>query len=224
MTDDCRVGIRPECAVELREIHSELRMIRKAVIGNGDGDKGLIARVSRNSLALKIIGVAVTIIVPILLAMILAGCGSPTKQLAANLTDAQAALVMASKSVESARTATEQAKAILTTDSPAQAPLTAVLGHLEAAKGHIGTVRKAATAAQKTLPGVKDPEGTDWAGLGKLAAAVALMWGVLYALAKFGVFPVVKAIFRRIAAKIAPAPDPPPLPAPEPVAEPPPAT
>ena len=66
MSDDQRQEVLPECAVRLEAIHSELRMIRKAVIGNGDA--GLVQKVAGHATALKIIGAATAIIAAAVLA------------------------------------------------------------------------------------------------------------------------------------------------------------
>jgi len=85
MPDTCTEDVRPECRVELREIHDELLMIRKAVIGNGD--KGLVQVVEGHSMALKIIGGAVALIVPILLATILAMACTGCDLIQSNISD-----------------------------------------------------------------------------------------------------------------------------------------
>ena len=68
----CEPEMRDECRTMLAELREdvrglpaltdEVRMIRRAVVGNGDSDKSLLTRVAQHGLALKIIGAAVVVI------------------------------------------------------------------------------------------------------------------------------------------------------------------
>ena len=73
----CPDTIRPECEAKLDAIHADVKLLRKAVLGNGDSDRGLIARVAAHGLALKIIGTAVGILAAAALTAALSGCATP---------------------------------------------------------------------------------------------------------------------------------------------------
>ena len=78
----CEPEMRDECRTMLAELREdvrglpaltdEVRMIRRAVVGNGDSDKSLLTRVGQHGLALKIIGAAVVAIAVILPGIVIA--------------------------------------------------------------------------------------------------------------------------------------------------------
>ena len=174
MPHECSDEIRPVCKTKLDTMHDDIKCIKKALMGNGDTDKGLIGKVAGNSKTNKIL----ILIVMALLAVALAGCiPSSAATISARLTDVQQAVAAARTSVQDARTATEQAIKVIPADSEAQAPLRAATGHLKAAEGHMGRIAKAATEAQKELPNVEDK--ATW--FDKLTGAVLWVAGAVVA-------------------------------------------
>ena len=188
MPDECQDEVRPECAVELREIHNELAMIRKAVIGNGG--KGLKDTVAAHGLALKIIGAAVAIIAAAALTAAMAGCTAPTETISARLADVQSSVVAARKSIQDARSAVAEAKDVVPADSPAVGRLDCAEGHLGAAEDSIDDIGHAAAEAQRELPNVEDK--AMW--FDKLI--VAMIW-IAVAIVAVVLFLVARAACRR---------------------------
>ncbi len=180
MLDECQDEVRPECRVELREIHAELMMIRSAVIGNGG--KGIKDTVAAHGLALKIIGAAVAIIAAAVLTAALGGCiPSSAETISARLTDVQQAVTAAGQSVRDARRAVTRARAVIPADSPAMPSLDTAVGHLDTAEGHIGTIGEATADAQRELPNVEDK--ATW--FDKLTGAVVWVAGAVVAVILF---------------------------------------
>jgi len=110
-------AIRPECLAKMDAMHETLKRIDKALLGNGDSDKGLIARVAAHGLALKIIGTAVGILVAAALTAVLAGCGAPAGPANSATPVAAAAPEITARDVKEIKSSIEQVQTTVQTTS-----------------------------------------------------------------------------------------------------------
>ena len=138
----------------------------------------------------------------LLAALSCAGCWSATGKIASSLADAQAELSDVRQGVQDARRAIVAAKTVIEPSSPAIGHLDVATEHLDAADGHCETLSKQIRRAQKEVPNTQDKR-SEWASMLRLGLVTVAIGIVAFVAWRFGLFIVLRALFKKLAAVIA---------------------